>query len=79
MMKKILCLLCALALCAVIPAAAENAVEPVTAAELDALAKMVRTNALCGQPLNDPAGEDAVTAAEIAAMADIGSTPTERS
>ena len=61
MMKKILCLLCALALCAVIPAAAENAAEPVTAAELDALAKLVRTNALDGQPLNDPAGEDAVT------------------
>ena len=61
MWKKILCLLAALALCAVLPAAAEETVQPVTAAELAALAESVRTQALAGAPLNDPAGENAVS------------------
>ncbi len=60
MMKKILCLLAALLLCAVFPAAAEeSAPQPVTAAELSALLETVRTKALAAAPLNDPASESA--------------------
>ena len=58
MMRKILCLLAALMLCAVFPAAAEEP-QPVTAAELDALLESVRTQALSSELLNDPSGEEA--------------------
>lgn len=58
MMKKILCLLAALAVCAVFPAAAEEA-QPVTAAELDAHLESVRAQALTSELLNDPSAEDA--------------------
>jgi len=60
MMRKILCLAVILALCTVIPAAAETA-NPVTAEELAALAESVRTEALAGKLLNDPADEEAQT------------------
>ena len=60
MMKKILCLLAALLLCDVFPAAAEeSAPQPVTATELSALLETVRTKALAAAPLNDPASESA--------------------
>ena len=59
MMKKILCLLAVLSLCAVLPAAAEEAAQPVTAAELSELLGSVRTQALASGPLNDPAEESA--------------------
>ena len=59
MMKKILCLIAALTLFAVIPAAAEDAGSPVTAAELAALLESVRSEALASSPLNDPADESA--------------------
>ena len=59
MMKKILCLLVVLALCAALPVLAEDAVQPVTAAELDGLLDGVRTQALAAAPLNDPAEESA--------------------
>ena len=59
MMKKILCLLAVLSLCAVLPAAAEEAAQPVTAAELSELLGSVRTQALASAPLNDPAEESA--------------------
>lgn len=58
MMKRILCLAVLLALCAVLPAAAETA-QPVTAAELDALRDSVKAQALAEEPLNDPADEEA--------------------
>lgn len=60
MWKKILCILAALALCAAVPAMAEESARPVTAAELDALLETVRTLALQTEPLNDPASEDAL-------------------
>lgn len=60
MIKKILCLLAALALCAAIPAAAEEAApQPVTAAELSALLETVRAKALAATPLNNPSEENA--------------------
>ena len=60
MIKKILCLLAALALCAAIPAAAEeSAPQPVTAAELSALLETVRAKALAAAPLNNPSEESA--------------------
>ena len=60
MIKKILCLLAALALCAAIPAAAEEAApQPVTAAELSALLDTVRAKALAATPLNNPSEENA--------------------
>ncbi len=59
MIKKILCLLTAALLCLVLPAAAEETAEVVTAAELDALLESVRAQALTEELLNDPAGEDA--------------------
>ncbi len=58
MMKKILCLVLLLAVCAAVPALAETA-KPVTAAELDELLAGVRTAALAAEPLNDPADEEA--------------------
>ena len=58
MMKKILCLVLLLFVCAALPAAAETA-QPVTAEELDALLAEVRTKALSGEVLNDPADETA--------------------
>ena len=61
MMKKVLCLLAALSLFAAFPAAAEDAVQPVTAEELSALAESVRTEALASQPLNDPTGENSLS------------------
>ena len=62
MMKKILCLLTALALCAGLSAAAaESAAEPVTASELDALAASVLEKVLGSEPLNDPAAEESAT------------------
>ena len=59
MMKRILCLLAALALGFVFSAAAEEAAEPVTAAELGALLDHVLAEALTAAPLNDPAEESA--------------------
>ena len=60
MMKKILCLLAVLSLCAVFPAAAEEAAsQPVTAAELSVLMETIRAAALSAEPLNDPAEENA--------------------
>ena len=59
MMKRILCLLTAVMLCLILPAAAEENVKVVTAAELDELLERVRTQALTEELLNDPAGEDA--------------------
>ena len=61
MMKKILCLLAGLVLFAVLPAAAEEAAQPVTSEELTALLESVRTQALAGEPLNDPAEDSAVS------------------
>ena len=58
MMKKILCLVLLLAVCAAVPALAETA-KPVTAAELDELLAGVRTAVLAAEPLNDPADEEA--------------------
>ena len=58
MKKKMLCLLAALLVCAVFPAAAEEP-QPVTAAELDAMLENVRTQALSSELLNDPTGEEA--------------------
>ena len=58
MMKKILCLALALAVCAVLTAAAEGA-QPVTAEELDTLLAEVRAKALTEEVLNDPADEAA--------------------
>ncbi len=58
MKKKMLCLLAALMVCAVFPAAAEEP-QPVTAAELDAMLENVRTQALSSELLNDPTGEEA--------------------
>ena len=57
MMKKILCLLTVLFLCAVLPAAAEEALQPVTAGELSSLLDDIRAQALAASPLNDPADE----------------------
>ena len=59
MMKRILCLLTAVILCFVLPAAAEENAKAVTAAELEALLESVRAQALAEELLNDPAGEDA--------------------
>ena len=59
MMKRILCLLIAVMLCFMLPAAAEENAKVVTAAELDELLERVRAQALTGELLNDPAGEDA--------------------
>ncbi len=60
MIRKILCLLAALALCAAIPAAAEeSAPQPVTAAELSVLLETVRDKALAAAPLNNPSEESA--------------------
>ena len=59
MMKRILCLLTAVMLCLILPAAAEENMKVVTAAELDELLERVRTQALTEELLNDPAGEDA--------------------
>ena len=59
MMKKILCLLAALSLCAVLSAAAEGSVQPLTAGELAVLLDSVRTQALASAPLNDPTDENA--------------------
>ena len=61
MVKKILCLLAVLTLCAALPAAAEDAAQPLTAAELSGLLETVRAKALAGEPLNDPAEEGAVS------------------
>ncbi len=58
MMKKILCLVLVLTVCAVLPAAAEEA-QPVTAEELDTLLAEVRAKALTEELLNDPADEAA--------------------
>lgn len=58
MKRKFLCLLAALAVCAVFSAAAEEP-QPVTAAELDARMESVRTQALSSEPLNNPADEEA--------------------
>ena len=58
MKRKMLCLLAALMVCAVFPAAAEEP-QPVTAAELDAMLENVRTQALSSELLNDPTGEEA--------------------
>ncbi len=60
MMKKILCLLAVLSLCAIFPAAAEeSSQQPVTAAELTALLESIRTQALASDLLNNPADESA--------------------
>ena len=59
MMKRILCLLTAVMLCLILPAAAEENTKVVTAAELDELLERVRAQALTEDLLNDPAGEDA--------------------
>ena len=59
MMKRILCLLAAALLCLILPAAAEENVNVVTAAELDELLESVRAQVLTEELLNDPAGEDA--------------------
>jgi hypothetical protein len=59
MMKRILCLLTAVMLCLILPAAAEENMKVVTAAELDELLERVRTQVLTEELLNDPAGEDA--------------------
>ena len=59
MMKRILCLLTAVMLCLILPAAAEENAKVVTAAELDELLERVRAQALTEELLNDPAGEDA--------------------
>ena len=59
MMKRILCLLTAVMLCLILPAAAEENAKEVTAAELDELLERVRTQALGEELLNDPTGEDA--------------------
>ena len=59
MMKRILCLLTAVMLCLILPAAAEGNAKVVTAAELDELLERVRAQALTEELLNDPAGEDA--------------------
>ena len=59
MMKRILCLLTAVMLCLILPAAAEENTKVVTAAELDELLERVRAQALTEELLNDPAGEDA--------------------
>lgn len=58
MMKKILCLVLMLMICAAFPAMAETA-SPVTAEELDALLAVVRSEALSAAPLNNPADEEA--------------------
>ncbi|QUC66655.1 hypothetical protein [Aristaeella hokkaidonensis] len=59
MMKRILCLLTAVMLCLILPAAAEENTKVVTAAELDELLERVRAQALTEELLNDPTGEDA--------------------
>ena len=59
MMKRILCLLTAVMLCLILPAAAEENAKVVTAAELDELLERVRAQALTEELLNDPTGEDA--------------------
>lgn len=61
MMKKILCMLFVLLLSAVLPAAAEEAVQPMAAEELTALLESVRTEVLQAELMNDPAAEDART------------------
>ena len=61
MMKKFLCVLAALLLCAAFPAVAEETVQPVTAEELSALAETIRVQALADQPLNDPAAESSIS------------------
>ena len=60
MMKKILCLLAVLSLCAVFPALAEEP-QPVTAGELAELLAGVRAQALAASPLNDPSDEGALS------------------
>ena len=58
MMKKILCLLFALTLCAVFPAMAEeSASQPVTVRELDTLLESIRNRVQDAEPLNDPSEE----------------------
>ena len=59
MKRLIMCLAAALAACAVLGAAAAETAQPVTAAELDGLLESVRTQALAGEPLNDPADAEA--------------------
>ena len=59
MMKRIQCLLTAVMLCLILPAAAEGNAKVVTAAELDELLERVRAQAFTEELLNDPAGEDA--------------------
>ena len=59
MMKRILCLLAVLTFGFVFSAAAEEAAEPVTAAELGTLLDRVLAEALTEAPLNDPAEESA--------------------
>jgi len=61
MMKKILCMLFVLVLFAVLPAAAEEAVQPLAAGELATLLESARAGALQATPLNDPVAEDART------------------
>ena len=56
MMKRILCLLTAVMLCLILPAAAEENVKVVTAVELDELLESARSQALTEELLNDPAG-----------------------
>ncbi len=58
MMKKILCLVLMLMICAGLPVRAET-VPPVTAEELDAMLTAIRTQALAAAPLNDPTDEEA--------------------
>ena len=58
MMKKILCLLFALTLCAVFPAMAEeSASQPVTVRELDTLLESIRSLVQDAEPLNNPSEE----------------------
>jgi len=59
MLKRILCILAALALLAALPASAEEKARPVTAEELDALLGTVRALAVPSALLNDPLAEEA--------------------
>ena len=61
MMRKLLCVLAAALVFAVIPAAAEEAARPVTAGELTTLLEDVRTQAMGMEQLNDPADESALS------------------
>ena len=59
MMKKILCLLVALMVCAIFPATAEENTQPITVKELCELLDSIRMQALASAPLNDPSEESA--------------------